>query len=77
MKDASVAVIEPESMYPINSVRHIMGWTTESAWREARRRGLNERIKVVGKRSYLLGRDVIQFVMSEGKSRPQEMTAQS
>lgn len=72
-----VPVVEPQNMYPINSIRVLMGWETDSAWREARRRGLNEKIRTIGKRSYLLGRDCIDFVMQEGQERESMKPAQN
>lgn len=68
-------MIEPENLYPINTVRELMGWKTTSSWASARRRGIGDRIKFVGKRGYLLGKDVIAVVVAEGQQRSYE-TAQ-
>lgn len=62
-------VIQPTAMYPLNAARKRMGWTTPSSWSEARRRGIGDRIRYFGKRGYLLGQDMIDVVMAEGKHR--------
>ena len=77
MQTESIPMIEPATLYPIDSARRLMGCTTPSAWREARARGLGEKIKYFGKRGFLLGEDIIATVMSAGKQREYATPAQS
>lgn len=65
--EPTIQMIVPGNLYPIASARLLMGWESESSWRAARDRGLKKKIKTIGKRGYLLGRDLIDFVMAEGQ----------
>lgn len=59
-------VIRPDELYPIKTVRVVMGWETPSAWAAARRRGIKDRILVFGKRHYLKGSAIIEVVEKSG-----------
>lgn len=58
--------IDPSRMYRCDDLSFRMGWRP-SGWRAARRAGL--RVYRCGKRLFVLGRDVIQFVQTrDGES---------
>jgi hypothetical protein len=56
--------IEPQCLYPLELAKHYLGWGAASL-RHARRNGL--RVKYAGGRGYVLGQDIIQYILSSGK----------
>jgi hypothetical protein len=59
-----LGAIESESVYPWQILISRMGWTRASA-RAARRAGLP--VRKVGKRQFVLERDVLAFIENSGK----------
>jgi hypothetical protein len=57
--------IEPHVLYHIADARRRLGWGLH-AMRHARRAGLN--VRYVGKRAYLLGHDIIDYVKQHSES---------
>lgn len=55
-------VIRPDEMYRLDEITARMGWT-ESSYTEARKAGL--KTHRFGKRTYVLGRDVIAVVTED------------
>jgi hypothetical protein len=55
--------VHPEVLYRADELKARMGWT-DSSMRAARRRGLVVRRE--GKRAYLLGKDVIDYIKRDG-----------
>lgn len=59
----SPGFILPDALYRVDELRRRMGWK-DAAFRAARRRGLV--VRRVGKRVFVIGSDVIAFVISQG-----------
>lgn len=55
--------IDPQLLYRADDLRRLLGWK-ETAWRAAVRRGL--RAYRSGRRNYVLGRDVIEYLTQPG-----------
>lgn len=56
-------MIFPDALYRIDELRARMGWAA-SSYRAACRRGLQ--VRRSGKRGYVLGADLIAFIVSDG-----------
>jgi len=60
---AGIGVIEPHILYHIDEARRRLGWG-KGALRAARRKGLE--IRYAGRRGYVLGRDIIEYIRKHG-----------
>lgn len=60
----TLAPIEPHILYPLNIAKAHLGWGNH-AMRMAKRNGLV--IKYVSGRGYILGKDIIDFITTNGK----------
>jgi hypothetical protein len=56
--------VQASVLYPIETAKALMGWG-QRALREARRAGL--KVRKVGRREYIIGRDIIEFVEQAGE----------
>ena len=65
----SLRSIKPDELYVASDAYQSLGWKA-AAQRKARRLGL--RVKYFGGRSYVLGRDLIQFLIENGKDSKDE-----
>ena len=61
---ARAGVIEPAAVYTLPEFMGRTGFT-KSAMREARRKGL--KVRRIGKRAFVFGRDAIEFIETTGK----------
>lgn len=57
-------VIEPHILYRLEEAKQRLGWGAHSM-RQARRNGL--KVRYAGRRGYLLGRDVIEYIERTGR----------
>jgi hypothetical protein len=62
-RSASPGEIRPESVYSLPEAKARTGWSRQ-AYDEARKRGLKTRKS--GKRIFLLGSELIEFLMNDG-----------
>lgn len=60
----SVGTILADELYTIDELKRRLGWG-DHAWRTARREGLP--VRRIGKRGYVSGRAVIEWIESAGK----------
>lgn len=58
----ALGAIEAETVYPLSVFSRLVG-LDENAMRQARRRGL--KVRRVGRRGYVVGRDWLDFVTAE------------
>jgi hypothetical protein len=56
--------IEPQKLYQLEAAKACLGWGSHSL-RVARRRGL--KVIYVGRRGYVLGKDVIEYIERTGR----------
>lgn len=59
---AACGVISINEVYRVDEAKRRLGWT-DSAYRAATRRGL--RVLTSGKRRFISGQDILQFLISE------------
>lgn len=64
---AATQAIDPSLVYPLPMARKFFGEKT--AWLNARKNGLKDRIRYVGRRGFISGTDLIEFIAESGKSR--------
>ena len=57
--------IQPECLYSLREAMQRTGWG-KSGMRAARRAGLP--VKYVGRKAYLLGRDIIDYIQRNGRT---------
>jgi hypothetical protein len=63
-ESAETGVVRPEEMLSLDAIKRRLGWGNH-ALREARHNGL--KVRYVGVRGYLLGKDVIEYVVQHGR----------
>jgi hypothetical protein len=63
----AIPPIDPSLTYPLPQAKRFFGGN--NAWIEARRQGLAERIRYVGRRGFVSGADLIEFIALSGKTR--------
>ena len=61
----SPGLIEPGTLYELNEAMSRTGWGRTS-FRTARRQGL--RVKYAGRKAYVLGSDLIDFIQNNGRN---------
>ena len=59
--------IDPAMMYPLPSAKRFFG--EQAAWNAARHKGLKDRIRYIGKRGFVSGKSLIEFIEEVGKTR--------
>lgn len=59
--------IDPSLTYPIETAKAFFG--KREGWTSARKQGLAKHVKFIGKRGFISGKDLAQFIQDAGKTR--------
>ncbi|PQO44204.1 hypothetical protein [Blastopirellula marina] len=59
--------IDPQQIYPLAAAQEFFGG--RDAWLSARRQGLSKYIYYIGKRGFIEGADLAEFIRTSGKRR--------
>ncbi|MGY8768434.1 MAG: hypothetical protein ACKVH8_08410 [Pirellulales bacterium] len=73
--ESAMPFIVPEYYYPIATAKAFFG--NREAWTAVRRLGLRHRIRYIGKRGYISGKSLIEFIEEVGKTRDYSNNSQA
>lgn len=63
----TIPAIDPNKVYPLESAREFFGG--RDAWLSARRQGLGKFIYYIGRKGFVEGSDLAEFIRTAGKRR--------
>ncbi|PHS10667.1 MAG: hypothetical protein COA78_10925 [Blastopirellula sp.] len=67
MNQTSLPAIDPNLTYPIETAKAFFG--KKDSWTSARRNGLAKHVKYIGRKGFISGKDLAQFIQDAGKTR--------
>lgn len=72
---ASPVAIVPDLMYPVPEAQRITGWKKD-AWRSRLDEGLKDKVRYSGGRAFILGRDLIDHILTHGRTTKTDLHAE-